>query len=321
MGEQGKVTVDNFVHAETARMMANLMAGAGGVNRFHHVRVPTPLDQQTVVRMNRDTLYSFAVVDLADGAVLVVPDAGERYLSVAVVNQDHYTNQLIHTPGEHHLDISAHDTRYVTVACRVLADPADPADVAAANAVQDGLSVTAASAEPMPMLDYEPESFDAVRAALLALGRTMTGATGMFGTRDEVDPVHHLIGTAMGWGGLPESEAFYATVAPGLPVGEYQLVIGDVPVDAFWSISLYNAEGFFETSDQGGCSINQLTALAEPDGSVVVHLGERSDGRPNFLRLMDGWNYTVRLYRPRPEVLDGTWSFPPVKPIAEPATA
>ena len=66
MSEPVKVSVDNFVRAETARMMAALMAGAGGVNRFHHVRVPTPLDQQTVVRMNRDTLYSFAVVDLAN---------------------------------------------------------------------------------------------------------------------------------------------------------------------------------------------------------------------------------------------------------------
>ncbi len=25
---------------------------------------------------------------------------------------------------------------------------------------------------------------------------------------------------------------------------------------------------------------------------------------------MKGWNYTVRLYRPRAEILDGTWKFP-----------
>jgi hypothetical protein len=25
---------------------------------------------------------------------------------------------------------------------------------------------------------------------------------------------------------------------------------------------------------------------------------------------MKGWNYTVRLFRPRPEILDGTWEFP-----------
>ncbi len=314
MTDPVKVSVDTFVRAETARMMASLMAAAGGVNRLHHVRVPTPLDQQTVVRMNRDTLYSYAVADLADGATVSVPDASERYLSVAVVNEDHFTHQVIHTPGEHRLDPADHGTRYVTLVARVLADPADPADVAAANAVQDGLAVTAGSAEPMAMPRYEPESFDTVRTALLALGRTMTGAAGMFGSQDEVDPVHHLIGTAMGWGGLPESEAFYATVDPGLPVGEYQIVVRDVPVDAFWSISLYNADGFFEDSDAGGCSINQLTAVAEPDGSVVVHLGGGAD-LPNRLHLMDGWNYTVRLYRPHPEVVDGTWSFPAVQPV------
>lgn len=314
MGDPVKVSVDNFVEAETARMMTNLMAGGGGINLFHHIRVPTPLDQQTVVRMNRDTLYSFAVVDLADGAVLTVPDSGGRYLSVAVVNEDHYVNQVIHAPGEHRLHIADHGTRYVALVGRVLADPANPADVAAANAVQDGLAMTAGSAQPLTMPDYDPQSFDAVRGALLALARTLTGTAGMFGTKEAVDPVHHLIGTAMGWGGLPESEAFYATVDPGLPVGEYRIVVGDVPVDAFWSISLYNEDGFFEDSDEGGCSVNQFTALKEEDGSVVVHLGGCSDGRPNCLRLMDGWNYTARLYQPQPEVLDGTWTFPAVEP-------
>ena len=313
MGAPVKVTVDNFVRAETGRMMTNLMSAGGGVNRFHHVRVPTPLDQQTVVRMNRDTLYSFAVVDLADGAVVTLPYAGARYLSLAVVNADHFTNQVIHEPGKHRLQMAEHGTRYVTLVGRVLADPADPADVAAANAVQDGFAVTAGSAEPMTAPEYDKESLDEVRAALLTLGRTVAGATGMFGTKDSVDPVRHLIGTAMGWGGLPESEAFYATVDPGLPVGEYRITVRDVPVDAFWSISLYNADGFFEDSDKGGCTINQFTAVKEPDGSVVVHLGGCSDGRTNCLRLMDGWNYTVRLYRPRPEVLDHTWTFPAVQ--------
>lgn len=315
-GEPVVVTVDNFVRAETARMMTNLLAtGGGGINRFHHIRVPTPLDRQTVVRMNRDTLYSFAVVDLADGAEVTLPDSGGRYLSVAVVNQDHYVNQVLHAPGAHRLNVADHATRYVTLVGRVLADPADPGDVAAANAVQDGLDVTAGSAQPLTMPDYDPASLDAVRVALLALGRSLPGASGMFGKQDAVDPVHHLIGTAMGWGGLPETEAFYATVDPRLPVGEYRIVVRDVPVEAFWSISVYNADGFFEDSDEGGCSINQFTALKERDGSVVVHLGGCTDSRPNCLRVMDGWNYTVRLYRPKPAVLDGTWVFPPVEPL------
>src|SRR4026208_1121061 len=31
---------------------------------------------------------------------------------------------------------------------------------------------------------------------------------------------------------------------------------------------------------------------------------------PNCIPIVKGWNYTVRLYRPRPEILDGTWKFP-----------
>jgi hypothetical protein len=48
---------------------------------------------------------------------------------------------------------------------------------------------------------------------------------------------------------------------------------------------------------------------------VTVHLGGCDDGRVNCLPIMDGWNYTVRLYRPQPEILDGSWAFPSVEPV------
>jgi hypothetical protein len=317
MSDTVKVTVENFVRAESNRMMAQLMAGAGGINRWQHNRVPTPLDQQTVVRMNRDTLYSFAVVDLADGATVTMPDTGNRYASLMVLNQDHYINRVIHKPGRHQLTEAHLGTRYVLLAMRVLADPGDPGDVAAANTVQDGLALTAGSAEPLTIPDYDDESFDVVRDALTELGRTLSGTSRMFGSRETVDPVRHLIGTAIGWGGLPEQEAFYEIVEPNLPVGDYQIVIRDVPVDAFWSISLYNAKGFFDVTNDGRyCSVNQLTAHKEPDDSVIVHLGPSAKSQPNFLRLIDGWNYTVRLYQPHPEILDGTWKFPTVQPVS-----
>jgi hypothetical protein len=309
------VSVDNFVRAESNRMMANLMAGAGGINRWQHNRVPTPLDKQTVVRMNRDTLYSFAVVDLERGAVVTMPDSGDRYATLMVVNQDHYINQVLRSPGDHQLSMDDHGTRYVLLAMRVFVDPADPDDVVAANAVQDGLALTAASAEPLVIPDYDEESFTAVRDALVALGRTVGGTDAMFGTQADVDPVRHLIGTAIGWGGLPEREAFYLTVEPGLAVGEYRIVVAEVPVDAFWSISVYNADGFFETGADGGCSVNNVTAVKEPDGSVVVHLGGCGDGRPNCLHLTEGWNYTVRLYQPGPEILDRSWTFPTLEQV------
>jgi hypothetical protein len=303
-----RVDLDNFVRAETNRMFA-AMAGSGGVNRWRHTRVPIPIDQQTVIRMNRDTLYSSALIDLAEGATVTVPDAGGRYLSVMVVNQDHYINRILHDPGEHELGIDEFDTRYVIAVARVLADPADPDDLAVANRIQDGLGVTAASAEPFVLPDYDEESFTAVRDAVLRLG-AFSKYSRAFGRKDDVDPVQHLVGTATGWGGLPETEATYVNLASDLAPGEYRIEVPVVPVDAFWSISVYNADGFFEPNERDAYSVNDVTGTKHPDGSMTVHLGGCDDGRENCVPLPPRANVVARLYRPRPEVLDGSWTFP-----------
>jgi len=280
--------------------------------RFHY-RTPTPVDQQTVIRMNRDTLYSAAVVDISAGARVTIPDAGRRYLSVMIVNQDHYINAVFHEPGEHELTTERFGTPYVLVAARSLVDPADPGDVAAVNALQDQLGLKAGSAQPFAPPDYDQASLDATRAALLELGKGQHGFERSFGSKEEVNPVHHLIATVGGWGGLPDHEAAYLNVSPGLPPGDYQLTVRDVPVDGFWSISLYNAADYFEPNDRGAYTVNNITAARDQDGSVTIHFGGCGDGRPNCLPVMDGWNYLVRLYRPRAEILDGTWTFPAIE--------
>jgi hypothetical protein len=309
------VNFENFARAESDRMFASLAADAGGTNQLAHNRQPTPLDQQTVIRMNRDTLYSFGVVNISEGATLTIPDSGGRYLSVMIVNQDHYINRVYHEAGEYELTTEEFDTPYVLVAARILVDPADPADVAAVNALQDQLGVRARSEEPFVMPDYDAATLDATRSALLELAKGLRGVDRAFGRREDVDPVRHLIAAAAGWGGLPEHEAYYINVNPGLPAAEYRLTARDVPVDAFWSISLYNAEGFFEPNDRHANSVNNITATKNDDDSVTVHFGGCGDGRRNCLPIVDGWNYLIRLYRPRPEVLDGSWTFPAIEPV------
>lgn len=307
---QIKVNADNFVRAETHRMMADLQRDAGGVNRFQHNREPASIDQQTVIRMNRDTLYSFAVVDISAGATLTVPDAGERYLSVMVVNEDHYVNRVFHDPGRYDLTAEDFDSSYVVVAARTLVDPRDPDDLARVAAVQDQLTIEAVAERSFVQPNYEDAGRDRTRRALLDLAAEQTSFARTFGRREDVDPVHHLIGTAAGWGGLPDAEASYIGIAPQLPVGEYELTIGDVPVDGFWSISAYNADGFFEPNDSGAYSVNNITGVRNDDGSVTIRFGGDGDAARNSLPIVDGWNYLVRLYRPREEILAGTWTFP-----------
>lgn len=306
------VNVDNFVRAETHRMFADIQAAAGGVGTFRHNRTPARIDEQTVIRQNRDTLYSFAIVDLARPARLRLPDADGRYLSAMVVNEDHYVNSVFHDAGEYVLTSDDYESRYIFVVVRILVDPNDAADVASVVALQDRLAIEAGSAEEFVKPDYDTESLDATRDALLALARGLNNFDRMFGRRDEVDPVRRLIGCAAGWGGLPTSEATYVGVAPDVPVGDYELVFKDVPVEAFWSVSVYNAKGFFEPNAKDLYSVNSVTGEPNDDGSITVHLVASADGElpPNAIVTPEGWNYVIRLYRPKAEIFDGTWTPP-----------
>ena len=308
------VNVDNFVRAETARMFADLQRDAGGVNVLSHNRTPTPVERQTVVRMNRDTLYSFAVVDVSAGATLTIPEHGERYVSAMVVDEDHYVTQVLHEPGVHDLAADGERSPHVLLAVRVLVDPTDAADVAAVAELQDRFALEARSHEPFAAPDLDTASLDRTRGALAVLATGLTGFDRMFGRRDQVDPVRHLIGTAVGWGGLPTSEAVYVGIEPRLPVGRYELTVGEVPVDGFWSISVYDADGFFEPNDVGSYSVNSVTAARDGDGTITVRFGDHGAGARNCIPITEGWNYLVRLYRPRAEVLDGRWQFPLHRP-------
>jgi hypothetical protein len=306
-----RVNVDNFVRAETNRMFAALGAQAGGVNAWHHTRGLVPIAEQTVIRMNRDTLYSTAVIDTRKGAALTLPDGRGRYLSAMVVDQDHYVVDVLHEPGVHELEAHEAFAPYVLVGVRILVDPSDDADLREVHTLQDGLGLTASSAVPFTLPGYDEVSFNETREAVLSLARGISDASRAFGSRESVDPIHHLLGSALGWGGLPASEAVYLNVEPNLPVGTYRLDVPEnLPVDGFWSVSVYNRDGFFERNDRDAYLVNSVTAQRNDDGSVTVYFGDFDDGRPNSLPITDGWNYTVRLYRPRPEVVDGTWTFP-----------
>ena len=137
------VTVDNFKRAETDHYLAVNVKDAGGLGKLHHSREPAEIDKQTVIRMNRDTLYSFAVFDLAAGpATITLPDAGKRFMSMMVVNQDHYVQAVYYDQKPHTLTQKDMGTRYAFVAVRTLVDPNSPKDLEAVHELQDGIKVS-----------------------------------------------------------------------------------------------------------------------------------------------------------------------------------
>jgi hypothetical protein len=315
------VTVDNFARAESDLYFGNAVKDVGGTGKLFHHREPMLIDKQGVIRSNRDTLYSSVVFDLDAGpATITLPDAGKRFRSMQVINEDHYViGKVEYGAGRYTFDRDKVGTRYVLVALRTLVDPNDPKDVEKVHALQDAVTISQKTMGKFEIPSWDAGSQKKVRDALLILSSTTTGFKNAFGAKGQVDPVKHLIGSAAGWGGNPDKEATYLGFTPEKNDGTtiYKLTVpGNVPVDGFWSISLYNAEGYFEKNPYDAYSLNNLTATKSADGSTVVQFGGCDGKIPNCLPIMKGWNYTVRLYRPRPEILNGKWKFPEPKPVS-----
>jgi len=312
------VTLENFVRAETDFYFAERVKPVG-IGKLWHRRELTPIDKQTVIRMNRDTLYSSGVFDLDAGPVTItVPDTGKRYVSMHVINQDHYSPAIYHGGGAHTLTRENVGTRYAYVLFRLFVDPDGADDIKQAHALQDAIRVSQKEAGKLELPQWDPASRKKVRDALLVLAATVPDANRTFGTKAEVDPLRHLLGAASGWGGLPEKEAIYLSAHPEKNDGKtsYRLTVKDVPVDGFWSVSVYNAAGYFEKNAEGAYTINNVTAQRGSDGAVTVQFGSCDGGKvANCLPITPGWNYTVRLYQPRAAIVSGAWKLPEAQPV------
>jgi hypothetical protein len=307
------VTPDNFPRAESDLYFSGVVKD-GGFGKFMHRREPTSMANQTVIRMNRDTLYSAAVFDLDAGPVTIaLPDPGKRFLSTQVIDEDEYSPEVVYGAVVRTLTRDEIGTRYVLAAVRILVDPNDPKDVEAVRALQDAIKIDQPGGPgTFRIPNWDASSQTKVRGALLELASTIPDTKGMFGPKGKVDPVRHLIGSAAAWGGNPEEDALYLNVTTAHNDGKtiYKLNVKDVPVDGFWSISVYDDKGYFAPNPQNAYSLNNLTAKPRDDGSFAIQFGG-CDGRiANCLPTPPSWNYLVRLYRPKPEILNGAWTFP-----------
>lgn len=311
-GAAEDVTVETYVRAESDHMIrANMAMMDVGFGRLTHLRAPTTPDNQPVIRMNQDTLYSATVLDLSTPATITLPEADGRYMSMHVVNQDHYMF-VESEPGSYELTEDKVGTRFAYVTIRTFVDVTDPDDIARAHQAQDAIGLAGGGSGPFEAPDWDTDDLAVARKALNDLAVLGFDTTYAFGREDEVRPIDHLVGAAAGWGGLPRSAAFYILGSVDNNDGgtPHDLTVADVPVDAFWSVTVYNADGYLEANDLGVNSYNNISAEPDEDGSITLHFGGCDDGRVNCIPITPGWNYAIRMYEPRAEILDGSWRFP-----------
>ena len=309
-GEKIAVTLENYEVAESDLAFYNITKLVGMNNFFHFPTGTFDLDNQTVVRMNRDTYYSGAIIDTTQGATITIPETNGRYLSVMVVQNDHYIDQVFLEPGTH--DITS-ETEFAMVAMRIRSNQSDPDDDAAIAALRAGVKLEVGGNGTHVRPNYNMEELVTLRDELTVEGTKLGSLMGMQGAHGTIEPTMHLYGTAIGWGLLPDAQAQYLGSPKFNNDGCYRASYSAPPFKdpGFFSITIYDADGWIYSEDG---ILNEYNMSLNEDGSFDAHFGDCGNV-DNHLPTVEGWNYLLRIYEPKLEELQD-FRLPEMKKIS-----
>mgnify|MGYP001172960050 FL=1 len=309
-------TPETYPTIETARQLL-LAQERAEVNLFAHTRRLTPTDDQPVVRMNRDTYYSFAVVDVSKGASITLPPVPEgKYISVQPVTENHRIQPMSYGSGTYQLATHFGSHLYLIVRLDSTLSQEE------ANALQDAMVIDAASAEPFLAKPVDKDTFETVERSLrkklieLLTADPSNAAQGMFtAPTDDSRGLYtfdkYTVGAAVGWGGAQLRDNLYES-SPDYPAkGCYEATFEDPDNGAFWSFTIYNKKGFMFND-----VAHMSSDIASPntDGTYTVRFGCGENAVNNVPIANDTgvFNFVVRHYIPSERVRDEGYRLAPL---------
>jgi uncharacterized membrane protein len=250
MSNQKVVTPETFIRAETDKMFQAMIINAGGTNKFYHFRNLTPLDKQTVIRMNRDVLYSGGTFDAEKELTVNFPEMpDDRYASIQILDNDHYLVDILYNPGKYKIKGG---TRFLFFIVRIqLLDPSDQDEIAMVNTMQDKFVVKSETNGEFPGFHWDTESLDRLRDEYKTEADKLPNYNGTMAKRGQVakESKRHLVAAAA-WGLFPEQASIYLNYGGDLDSDKCYAATYEVPEnDAFWSISVYGSDGYIKSND------------------------------------------------------------------------
>lgn len=296
------MTAGDYIQAESRAFFADFI-GRSGLNEFFHFPGLSSAEDTWVVSPNNDTVYSLAIVNARDGFTLKLPDVGERFLSVHIIDENHISPFYLYDGGAREFTADQFATDFVVVGIRTGTDGTEADLETISTQLQPEYKIVGANPTD-DMTRPDLEAMKQVRAALLvAYGELPdTFGTMQSGAEDVTDWEKFTYVTAGAWGLSKEENAMYLPYAKEGAKGGvcYTATYQEVPAEAFFSITVYGPEKYLMSNDNNIVSTNQGLVQNE-DGSFSVVFGseECKDKAPNFLYTPeDGWSFLLRAYKP-----------------------
>jgi hypothetical protein len=310
------VTVATFVRAESDHMIrANMEMVGVTFGEFVHLREPTTPDNQPVIRMNQDTLYSATVLDLSKPVTITLPEIGGRYMSMHVVNQDHYCF-VEAKPGTYELTEDTVGTRFAYVTVRTFYNAGDPDDLAGAHAAQDRIEISGGGPGPFVAPNWDTNQLAIARQALGDLGKLGFDTTYAFGSQG-TGPAGRSFRRHGRRLGRPAAHGRLLHHGERREERRHDAARGHCERRAGGCVLVHHGlqrRRLPRSERPRPEQLQQLLRQPNEDGSYTIHFGGDPKGG-NYLPITKGWNYAVRMYQPRQEILDGTWKFPAIEPV------
>ncbi len=306
-----ELTRDNFATAETHRYFEEF-TDQGAVNEFvHEATIAVALDKQTVIRSNIDMFYSHAIVDVSKGATLTLPESDGRLRLAQIIDPNHFTSDVFYEAGTYELKSNS-GAEFVYIFMRTGADPADSGDQAKARAIMEGASITSEGARSFTSeFGFDTDEIVAMRVEIIREA-TYTNSIGCFGDVDEIQDFDHFtFCSANGWGGLPEAHAVYKVEKTNMGIGCATMTIDPPPVDYYWSLTVYDAEGWLAHPYPLRTSDN---TTPNTDGTLTFNFGCGEDALNN-IDITENWSYALRMYGPQEPILNGTYQTESPHPV------
>jgi len=292
-----EVTKENYVEAETDWYFTGVQAKAG-VNTWMH-DAPVSIDNQQVIRSNRDVAYSIAIVDVSKGATFTVPESA-HYQIIHIMDELHLSHQVV-SRGES-LTITSDDINgeYVYILARTKIAGDDTAER------QQQLKIEANAARPYPSKGFAEQDVMALRQALVMEfieGKAKILEHKSFVEKiEQADPTSYLYATAVGYGGLPSYEAQYLPyVVGGGSANECQTFKMPKPdLD-------YANGGFFSltTYDTAGWIVEDNFYIGHEnmkDNGDTFEVAFNCPGVAHSIDVQEGWTGVWRFYKPNDEM-------------------